>query len=225
MVILNKSNWFKGLLLLPILVTMGFLNNPIASSKTEPLPKIQQANIQLETVVPQVAEVKQQTLVAAQVTSKEQEFVTQTGYALKIGSINLNISLSKTTLGKNKELLVPANPNVAAWYRNGPVPGAAGTALITGHLDSPAGPGVFINLKKVQVNDLIEVRRDDGKVAIFVVDTLESYAQDHTFPWSEVYSTTGNSGLRIITCDGVYNPKTQRYSRNLVVYASLVSLN
>jgi len=79
-------------------------------------------------------------------------------------------------------------------------------------------------LEKVKVGEEIRVTRDDGKIVTYHVEKLDSYKQDHTFPWNKVFSTVGPSGLRIITCDGTYNPITGKYSHNLVVYASLVSI-
>jgi LPXTG-site transpeptidase (sortase) family protein len=143
---------------------------------------------------------------------------------LKIDAINLNIPLGKTSLDAHQALMVPENPNQAAWYKSGPKPGEAGSALITGHLDSAAGPGVFYNLRKLVAGDKIEVKRDDGKIVTYQVEKSESYPQDITFPWNKVYTVSGASTLRIITCDGTYNSQTGHYSRNLVVYAKLVSV-
>lgn len=142
-------------------------------------------------------------------------------YSLAIDAIGLNIPLGETYLDDQKHLMVPGNPNQAAWYASGPKPGNSGTALITGHLDSLAGPGVFWNLKKVQLGNLLEITKPDGSIATFKVDRIESVPQDHRFPWSEVYSTKGAAQIRIITCDGEYNPVTGRYNRNLVVFGTL----
>lgn len=145
------------------------------------------------------------------------------GLSLRIDSIGINIPLGKTALAKNRELLVPANPKRAAWYKAGPKPGDSGTALITGHLDDNGGaPGVFYNLKNLKPGDIIYVGREDGAIVKFKVNQLAPYKQDQSFPWSQVYRTNGEAGLRIITCHGAYNPKTGRYSHNLVVYASLL---
>lgn len=236
MVKYNKSNWLlRGLLLALVVVGFSFYNNPkaLSSSVTE-LNKIETSDITIQTPQSMVITAPE-TVTTANLMSSEaapaaaekqtaKPFVS-VGYGLKIDAIGINIPLSKTTLDKNQTLIVPANPNTAAWYKSGPVPGAAGTALVTGHLDSAAGPGVFINLRKLAAGDMIDVQRDDGKVATFKVDKLASYAQDMTFPWNQVYSTKGAASLRIITCDGVYNPKTGHYSKNLVVYASLVSIS
>ncbi len=236
MVISNKSNLGRIFLILPIILLLGLFHNPTSASNND-LPQFTANRIVEEkpVVVDKSAEVirsASETVVATTPPSPQPvaapKIVTppapKVNLGLKIDAIGLNIPLGKTTLGANKELLVPANPNNAAWYKHGPIPGEAGSALVTGHLDSPAGPGVFFNLSKLKPGNVIEVKRDDGKITTFKVDKLESYGQDNTFPWSTVYSTSGASSLRIITCDGVYNPETQRYNKNLVVFASLVSV-
>ena len=174
-----------------------------------------------EPLVPPVV----QTVAAAQ-TESPQTPVKISGLSLRIDAIGLNIPLGKTSLNKNRALMVPANANQAAWYKSGPKPGDNGTALVTGHYDANGGvPGVFYKLDQLAVGDIISVNREDGKTAVFRVDQLASYKQDHSFPWSLVYRTQGEPGLRIITCDGTYNPKTGRYSHNLVVYASLIKIS
>ncbi|OGE74059.1 MAG: hypothetical protein A3I07_01245 [Candidatus Doudnabacteria bacterium RIFCSPLOWO2_02_FULL_42_9] len=185
-------------------------------------PHKQQSFAENRLIIPQLA-ATMTTVISPEVTVRERLPKAAEVRGLSIEAINLDIPLDKTTLGKNQELLVPANPNKAAWYKSGPKFGEAGTALVTGHLDSMSGPGVFWNLKKLVPGDLIYAKRDDGKIVTYQVDKLESYAQDMTFPWDKVYATTGPSSLRIITCDGKYDPKTARYSHNLVVYASVVN--
>lgn len=146
-------------------------------------------------------------------------------FNLNIPSIGLHTKLDKTQLDSDGHLMVPSNPHQAAWYENGPRIGQSGTALITGHLDSAAEPGVFYNLHKIAVGDEIHIGLENGLVAKYTVDKAVSYPQNNSFPWSEVYSETGPSQIRIITCDGVYSSQTKHYSQNLVVYATLVSIN
>lgn len=229
----TKINWAKrALFLLSFVAIIGFLPSPTPLSKadTEKVEvktenSLKSVPTTAEAVTPPQVDVKVETPTAPVPTTVVTDFKTTAGSALKIPAINLNIALGRTGLDKNRALMVPVNPNNAAWYVNGPKPGNTGSALITGHLDSAAGPGIFYNLRKLQAGDRIEVRRDDGKIAVFQVQKLASYAQDVTFPWNLVYSTSGPATLRIITCDGTYSPKTGHYSRNLVVYASLISVS
>ena len=228
-----KKNWIQGIFILLIitLITAGLAYDGKAQSQITETSTIA-AN--METAQQPTPQTEQPTTVIIQQPNVSETSTPQPqqkpapaikGLALHIDSIGLHISLGKTGLDKNRRLMVPANANNAALYAAGPQPGAAGTALITGHYDSNGGrAGVFYNLEKVSIGDEIRVNRADGKVAVYRVVKSDSYRQDNTFPWSKVFSKTGASGLRIITCDGKFNPATGKYSHNLVVYASLIKV-
>ncbi len=219
---------YVRLFLLPILFTVlawPSIKPGHSQAKNEPV------HISLEAVSPvseSIAEIQSPPVVRAPAVAaapKVTTIVAPTGQLqLNIPSIGINVALGQTGLDAQGHLMVPANANKAAWYSAGPKIGESGTALITGHLDSAAGPGVFFNLRKLNSGDEIRINRKDGSVAVFTVSQLASYGQDDSFPWSQVYSTSGSSALRIITCDGIYNPATGRYSKNLVVYASLARI-
>lgn len=224
----TKNDWIlRPLFLFSVMSFIAILSfKPAQSKQNEAVtqPKIEEVAENKEVVEPPKPEASQQPEIpkTEQVAAKPAVIP---GLSLNIPAININIPLGQTTLGKNGELLVPANPNQAAWYKLGPKIGAAGTALITGHLDANGGrAGVFYNLRNLTAGDIIKVGREDGSVAAFKIDKLEVYRQDSTFPWNEVYRTSGSSAVRIITCHGTYNPETGRYSHNLVVYASLVAI-
>ena len=72
---------------------------------------------------------------------------------------------------------VPENPAVAGWFRLGPPPGAAGSSVILGHVDSTSGPAVFFRLDELSPGDRIAVRMDDGTTAHFRVRAVETYRQ------------------------------------------------
>jgi sortase (surface protein transpeptidase) len=135
--------------------------------------------------------------------------------SLEIKSIGLKAPLIKTGTGKSGELVVPGNPDIAGWYEK-----SANPTVITGHLDSKAGPGVFWNLRKLKSGDEIRILEDDGSIAIYKVERKQNYSQN-AFPTQAVYSPTPQQSLRIITCHGKYNPVTKSYSDNLVIFATL----
>jgi sortase (surface protein transpeptidase) len=225
MVKLTKSNWIKTtsiLIFIMTLVAPTLAKTPVTLTKAEANSQ-QLADLPTETSNTEtLSSVKENISVPAVAPVVSKPKVNANGYSLAINAIGLNISLARTSLDSAGHLMVPANPNTAAWYTKGPKPGEAGTALVTGHLDSAAGPGVFINLSKLKAGELIKVGKPDGTVATFRIDRLASYGQDNTFPWNEVYKTSGSAQLRIITCDGVYSKATGHYTRNLVVYATLI---
>jgi hypothetical protein len=92
--------------------------------------------------------------------------------------------------------------------------------VLLGHVNATGGgPGVFAGLRSLAPGDRIEVVREDGSTAVFVVDRGQQYAKDD-FPTLEVYGNTAGAELRLITCDG-YDPATGLFDDNYVVYASL----
>lgn len=119
-------------------------------------------------------------------------------------------------------LEVNEDPDRAGWYVDGPAPGDLGPAVLAGHLDSRAGPGVFAGLAGLVAGDRIDVRRADGTTAQFAVTSVETFAK-RAFPTARVYAGDGTATLRIITCGGAYDDDSGRYRSNTVVFADLVA--
>jgi sortase (surface protein transpeptidase) len=136
---------------------------------------------------------------------------------------DIQVSTDLIELGKNADgtLEVPGDYIHAGWYRYSPTPGEIGPAIIVGHVDSYEGPAVFFYLKDLQPGQMIHITRQDGTRASFKVDNVELFDQN-AFPTDAVYGNIDHAGLRLITCGGVYNTLTGRYSHNTVVYASYV---
>jgi sortase (surface protein transpeptidase) len=116
---------------------------------------------------------------------------------------------------------VPSTAAVAGWYTGSPPPGAIGSSIILGHVDSRRGPGVFFRLRLLRRADRLYVRRADGSLAVFSVHAVHIYAKDH-FPAAAVYGPTPDPELRLITCGGIFDPRLGSYLSNIVVYAAAV---
>jgi hypothetical protein len=109
-------------------------------------------------------------------------------------------------------------PMLTSWYDRGPTPGAAGTAIIFGHVDAAAvGPAVFYNLGRLRRGDLVYVTLADGHTGVFRVYAAELYAKS-AFP-PAIYGATWWPTLRLVTCGGRFDPATGHYSANTVVFA------
>jgi hypothetical protein len=138
--------------------------------------------------------------------------------ALTIPSIGVQTSLVDLGLTAAGALQVPSSAAVAGWYTGSPRPGAVGSAVIAGHIDSRAGPGVFFRLSSLRPGDRVYVRRADGTLAVFLVTSVRQYAKD-SFPTSAVYGPAPDAELRLITCGGTFDPELRSYLSNTVVYA------
>ncbi len=138
--------------------------------------------------------------------------------SLTIPAIGVETKLITLGLNPNGTLQVPSTTAVAGWYTGGPRPGAIGSAIIVGHVDSYKGPGIFFRLRTLKPGDKVYVRRADGTLAVFRVTLVRKYPKDH-FPTESVYGPTPDAELRLITCGGTFDSTTGHYLSNYIVYA------
>ncbi|MGW0879498.1 class F sortase [Streptomyces sp. NPDC002671] len=113
-------------------------------------------------------------------------------------------------------------PGVVGWYRGGTQPGAPGTALLVGHVDTKTRPAVFYKLSTLKPGETVRVFRADGKVAAFTIDDVSVLPRDR-FDARQAYGPRkqGRAELRLITCGGPYDRASQSYTANVVVSAYL----
>jgi Sortase domain len=144
--------------------------------------------------------------------------------SLTIPLIGVQTQLITLGLTAGGALQVPplSSASVAGWYTGSPRPGAIGSAIIVGHIDSVKGPGVFFRLSELRNGDDAYVKRADGTTVKFRVTSVQMYLKDR-FPTQTVYGPTPDAELRLITCGGAFDPATGHYLSNIVVYAIEVS--
>ncbi|MEU6579055.1 class F sortase [Streptomyces sp. NPDC046805] len=144
---------------------------------------------------------------------------------LRIAAIGVNAPMTRVGLDTAGALRTPppGKPGIAGWYGDGTAPGSAGTAIATGHVDTPTGaPGVFYDLGALTEGATIEISRADRRTAVFAVRAVELYDRKK-FPSKKVYGSSGRPELRLITCGGGYTKRTG-YLSNVVVYATLTAV-
>ncbi|NBM16920.1 class F sortase [Streptomyces sp. GC420] len=141
---------------------------------------------------------------------------------LSIPRIAVNAPFTKLTLDSTGKLNAPPpnNRNLVGWYSGGATPGERGTSIIVGHVDTQTGPAVFLQLSTLKPGNKVDISREDGTVATFEVDAVESFSKDD-FPDERVYADTSSPELRLITCGGDYDDKAKDYEENVVVFAHL----
>ncbi|MGK9459429.1 class F sortase [Streptomyces sp. G6] len=114
------------------------------------------------------------------------------------------------------------HPGSVGWYADGVTPGAAGTALMVGHVDTETKPAVFYEVSTLEPGETIRVVREDARVAEFTVDDVQVLTRDG-FDAQQAYGPrdTGRAELRLITCGGTFDRATNSYTANVVVSAYL----
>ncbi len=139
---------------------------------------------------------------------------------LRIPALGLSVPVGSLGLASDGTVQVPTDTAHTGWFRLGPTPGQIGSAVILGHVDSYAGPGVFFQLRTLAAGDEVDVDLADGLTARFTVDSVAEYTKPQ-FPAQRVYGSHGSSALQLVTCGGVFDHRTGGYLSNIVVYTSL----
>lgn len=144
---------------------------------------------------------------------------------LDIPAIGVDSSLLQLGLNPDGTAETPPLTAVseAGWYRFSPTPGADGSSVMLGHIDSAAyGPGVFYRLGALRPGDEVDVTRTDGATAVFRVDRVAEYPKS-AFPTQLIYGPTRYPSLKLVTCGGTFDASTGSYNDNVVAFATLVS--
>jgi sortase (surface protein transpeptidase) len=141
--------------------------------------------------------------------------------SLVIPAIGVSTPLIHLGLTATGALQVPSSTAVAGWYTGSVRPGAIGSSVIAGHIDSVSGPGVFFRLRLLRPGNRVYVRRANGSVAVFEVTAVHTYLKTR-FPTEAVYGPEPDPQLRLITCGGTFDYATGHYLSNIIVYATLV---
>jgi sortase (surface protein transpeptidase) len=146
---------------------------------------------------------------------------------VRIGIPAIGVSAPVMLLGRNGDGSVQVPPldnhNLAGWYDSSATPGAAGTAVMLGHVDNYAGPSVFFSIKTLRQGDEIDITRADGGTATFTVDGVQKVSKA-LFPTNDVYGNVKYPALRLVTCGGPFDAASGSYLDNIVVYAHLATL-
>ncbi len=139
---------------------------------------------------------------------------------LTIGAIGVRAAIVPVGVeAGSRHVQVPADVHVVGWYRFGPPPGAGGSAVLLGHVDSwTQGPGVFFRLRELEPADVIWVTFANGSESSFRVVARRSYPKSG-LP-GRVFEREGPSSLALVTCGGSFDQATRSYSDNVVVFAA-----
>ncbi|MBT2388652.1 class F sortase [Streptomyces sp. ISL-1] len=144
---------------------------------------------------------------------------------IAISEIAVDAPFTALSIGSSGQLNAPPpdDNNLVGWFEGGVTPGERGTSVVAGHVDTKTGPAVFLQLSLLKPGSTVDITREDGTVATFKVDSVETFSKAH-FPNERVYADTPSPQLRLITCGGDYDRKAMDYTDNVVVFAHLDSV-
>lgn len=141
---------------------------------------------------------------------------------LEIPKIKVNAIIKDMGLTPGGAMAVPGNRVDVGWFSLGTRPGETGSAVVGGHNRWDDGKGVFVHLDQLKKGDLLTVTSAKGVVTTFVVREMKTFAA--TDEHSGIFDSESGSHLNLITCSGVWNPKTKSYTNRLVIFTDVVPL-
>jgi len=119
---------------------------------------------------------------------------------------------------RDGEMEVPPTAEVVAWYRFGPVPGTAGSAVLAAHVSWGGELGVFYHLRDLPHGAEIEVQFADGSARRFRSVALTAYDKSD-LPVEHIFHRGGEPVLTLVTCGGAFNESLRRFEQNIVAHA------
>lgn len=148
----------------------------------------------------------------------------ETGHRLVIPSIGVDAPVTMRTVPASGVMGNPNGPWDVTWYDFshfpglGGYPGGGGNAVFAGHVDYVnVGPAVFYRVASLSPGDIVEVRREDGQVVRYAVESVQRVSPS-SGDWAKILSAEpGRETVTLITCGGTFNPATRDYDTRIVV--------
>lgn len=141
---------------------------------------------------------------------------------VRIGTIAVDAPVVPVGLEPDGAMEIPERVAEIGWYDPdglGVLPGATGTAVLAGHVDSRSqGRGALYDLRDLRTGETIELDLADGSTQGWRITEVIQYPKD-VIPLEEIFTWSGASRLAIITCGGEFDRTARSYTDNIVVYA------
>lgn len=141
---------------------------------------------------------------------------------IAIPSLNLDANVVPVGVNDNGAMEIPGAIE-AGWYRYGPRPGSAhGSAVIAGHVDHRKTPGVFLELRRLEIGQEVVVTDADAVSHRYLV-TERFQVQKESLPVRTLFQRDGDPVLTLITCGGRFDRAARSYDDNIVIRATPIS--
>ncbi|MGY1752294.1 class F sortase [Blastococcus sp. SYSU D01042] len=117
------------------------------------------------------------------------------------------------------QMELPDDVSRVGWYRYGPAPGSAGSAVLAGHVDDrEQGAGALFPLREAAVGDEVAVTDAAGTTTRWRVVSRELITKQ-ALPLDRIFARDGAPRLTVVTCGGPFLPEYRSYRDNVVVVA------
>lgn len=155
-------------------------------------------------------------------TMQQQPTLIAAPLRLVIPQIGLDAPIKAVGQDEHGAMIAPTTADEVTWYNQGARPGEVGNAVIAGHLDRADGvPAIFGAIDHLAAGDDVIIQARAGQRHHFVVIDVVAYPFDRA-PLAEIFGFTLHRQLNLVTCDGLWDSRHQRYAKRLVVYTRFV---
>lgn len=138
---------------------------------------------------------------------------------LRVPGLGVTADVDATGVQPDGQMALPGDVARVGWYRFGPVPGAAGSAVIAGHVDDrDQGLGAMAPLREAAVGEEVQVDDGTGTTTRWRVVSRE-LIEKQVLPLDRLFARNGPPRLTLITCGGPFLPQLGSYRDNVVVVA------
>jgi LPXTG-site transpeptidase (sortase) family protein len=144
--------------------------------------------------------------------------------SIEIPRIGTHAPIVPLGLEDDGGMAAPQDPDTVGWWRDGPGLGGQGNMLLDGHVDWGGQLRVFGLLKQLRQGDLIYVADADGRAKAYGVVWTRLYEAE-TAPLDEIFPTSAEEQLTLITCGGEFDPSIRMYVSRWVVRAEPIQVS
>ncbi len=134
-------------------------------------------------------------------------------------ALGVDAAVDQVGVDGDGQMAIPEDVDRIGWYRFGPAPGEAGSAVVAGHVDDAAqGLGVLARLSTADVGDEVQVTDAAGTTTRWRVVSRELISKQ-ALPLDQLFRRDGPPRLTLVTCGGPFLPEYRSYRDNVVVVA------
>lgn len=138
---------------------------------------------------------------------------------LTVAAVGVDAPVEAVGVRRDGQMALPDDVDRLGWYRFGPAPGGAGSAVLAGHVDDvEQGLGALAPLRTAQPGDEVVVTDAAGTAGRWQVVSRE-VVEKRVLPLDRIFARTGPPRLVLVTCGGPFLPEVGSYRDNVVVVA------
>ncbi|RBY84045.1 class F sortase [Blastococcus sp. TF02A-30] len=138
---------------------------------------------------------------------------------IAVPALGIDAPVDAVGVAADGQMELPEDVSRVGWYRFGPTPGAAGSAVLAGHVDdAEQGLGALAPIADAEVGAEVVVTEAAGTVTRWRVVSREVITKQ-VLPVDRIFAREGAPRLTLVTCGGPFQPELRSYRDNVVVVA------